>query len=58
MDLMPNLDDSADLRIVHALRLMREALAELDCVGATLAACRLQHAIDTLDPLNLIEPEE
>ncbi|MEG3178901.1 hypothetical protein U1872_21965 [Sphingomonas sp. RB3P16] len=35
---------------VHALSLMREALALLDHAGASLAACQLQHAINTLDP--------
>ena len=46
----PSPDDPPIVVAVHALRMMREALALLDRAGAKLAACRLQHAIDTLDP--------
>lgn len=51
-------DDLPIVSAVHALRLMREALALLDNAGASLAARRLQYAIDTLDPPLRNEPEE
>lgn len=54
----PSPNDPPIVSAVHALRLMREALDLLDRAGASLAACRLQHAIDTLEPASLIECEE
>ncbi|VXD07375.1 hypothetical protein SPHINGOT1_80070 [Sphingomonas sp. T1] len=36
---------------------MREALTLLDLAGASLAACRLQDAIDTLDPPDALMSE-
>ena len=46
----PSPDDPPIVVAIHALRMMREALELLDRAGASLAACRLQHAIDALDP--------
>jgi len=53
----PSPDDPPIVAVVHALRLMREALALLDRAGASLAACRLQNAIDTLDPPDALMAE-
>ena len=50
----PSPDDPPIVGAVHALRMMREALALLDRAGASLAACRLKHAIDALDPPNAL----
>ena len=49
----PRSTDAPPVAVDHAARplaLMREALALLDQAGAGIAAARLQHAIDTLDP--------
>ncbi len=46
----PSPDEPPIVSAVRALRMMHEALVLLDRAGASLAACRLQHAIDTLDP--------
>ena len=54
----PSPDDLPIVSAVHALRLMREALALLEHAGASLAAYRLQHAIDTLCPASSIKSEE
>ncbi|WP_159511371.1 hypothetical protein [Sphingomonas sp. T1] len=53
----PSPDDPPIVAAVHALRLMREALTLLDLAGASLAACRLQDAIDTLDPPDALMSE-
>lgn len=54
----PSPDDPPIVSAVHALRLMREALDLIERAGASLAACRLQHAIDTLDPPSPTTSEE
>ncbi|WP_176501904.1 hypothetical protein [Sphingomonas sp. HMP9] len=58
---MNSSEDPKPLPVIQearALALMRGALVLLDEAGATLAASRLQHAIDTLDPPQPVEPEE
>ena len=51
----PSPNDLPIVSAVHALRLMRNALALLERAGASLAADRLRHAIDTLDPASSLE---
>jgi hypothetical protein len=40
--------DDADARRLRAIRLMEQALAELDAIDDVLGAMRLQHAIDVV----------
>lgn len=52
----PSPNDLPLVSAVHALRLMRDALALLERAGASLAADRLQDAINALDPPSSFKP--